>query len=101
MYLANRKRFLIAYLDNMKAVEMPRSIKKEEITDSETSSSSSSSSGGDSLDSDYEEDVVLSVEKIGFEIPDRLRNFTSLQYYKNILVIGGMHSYYEDSRKDY
>ena len=83
LYLGNRKRFIIAYLDNYKAVELPKPLNESNIyrkkskrsSSSDSSSSSSSSSSEDELD---ETQLIEKTDRIGFKIPDRLSNFTTL-----------------------
>ena len=87
LFLAHKKRFMIAYLDNYKAVELPRppgivggKKKKKGGRSSSNSSSSSSDSSSSSSDSEFDEydQVVEKTERIGFEIPDRLKHYTSV-----------------------
>ncbi len=88
LYLANRKRMIFCFLENMKAVELPRPM-VENL--SETSSSSSSDS------EEHVQFVREETERLGFKIPDRLQFFTSVQFMNLVLVIGGMQTYQENS----
>lgn len=89
LYLPNRKRLMLCFLENMKAIEVPRPPAIEKPEDEE------------SYGSEVEEEAVVAVRedtaRTGFKIPDRLQFFTSVQFLNLVLVIGGMQTYLEDS----
>lgn len=92
LFLANRKRFVICYLENMKAVEVPKppdtSSEKSAIPPAEDSE-------------EQEKEIIYEPRELttrtGFKIPDRLQHFASVQFMHLILVAGGMQTYLEPS----
>jgi hypothetical protein len=78
LYLANRKRFLVCFLDNLQAVEMPQH--KKVIVKEETPRIALFGQQQQKKSQELES-YIEDTPRIGFKIPDSLQFFTTVQYF--------------------